>query len=221
MNDVPARLIIRRGPSPKQEYRLTPEDVTIGRSLTNVVAITDPEVSRRHACIKWRDGSYVIEDWGSTNGTFVNDQRINSPVMLFNEDEIRLGDTILLQFLANEAYVQNRAENLYWDDTDAVTMVDSQPEVLPIETEQEEIVLAPVEELPADQFIVPGQKAARKRFWRWTAGCGCTFLLIVFLCMATVYFLDAYQQGRLLYCGPLRPFFEIILGPFGFAPVCL
>jgi hypothetical protein len=220
MNDVPAHLIIKRGPNPEQAFSLAPEEVTIGRSSTNVIAIADPEVSRRHACIKWTDNSYIIEDWGSTNGTFVNDQRINGPVMLFNGDEIRLGDTIVLQFEANQEYIQNRAENLYWDNNEGVTMVDAQPQVWPSTEERQEIPPAPAEAMPPDQFIVPDQGTGRSRFWRWTAGCGCGFLLLIFLCMATVYFLDAYQQGRLLYCGPLRPFFEILLGPFGFAPVC-
>ena len=92
MNDVPARLIIKRGPNPEQEYSLTLVEVTIGRSSTNVIAIADPEVSRRHACIRWDDGSYIIEDWASTNGTFVN----HAPVkrrQLQNSDYIRIAFT--------------------------------------------------------------------------------------------------------------------------------
>jgi hypothetical protein len=220
MNDVPARLIIKRGPNPEQEYSLTLVEVTIGRSSTNVIAIADPEVSRRHACIRWDDGSYIIEDWASTNGTFVNDRQISGPIALYNGDEIRLGETILLQFLDNHENFQPGTDSQYADATDAVTVVESAPQVWSVESKQEAVLSNPAEELPSEQFILPEQGVDRGSCRRWVLGCGCGFLVIVFLCMSTVYFLDAYQQGRLLYCGPLRPFFEIIFGPFGFAPIC-
>lgn len=213
MNDVSARLVIKRGPNPELSHTLTRGETSIGRSSTNSIPIPDPEVSRRHACIRWGENGYVIEDWASTNGTFVNGHRVNGTVMLFNEDEIRLGDTIILQFLSQEELFQPLGEQAY---VEAVTIVESMPQVWT--TEQE--APAAAEEMPADQFILPEQQNNRGQFWRWVTGCGCSFLLIIFLCMATVYFLDAYQQGRLLYCGPLRPLFEILMGPFGFAPIC-
>jgi hypothetical protein len=217
MNDVPARLIIKRGPNPEQEYRLSPVEVTIGRSSTNVIAIADPEVSRRHACIRWNEGSYIIEDWASTNGTFVNNRRISGPITLYHGDEIRLGETISLQFLTNHENIQPRTDN---QQADAVTVVESAPQVRHVESKQEVVPSEPAEKVPSDPFFLPEQSGERGSCRRWALGCGCGFLLIVFLCMSTVYFLDAYQQGRLLYCGPLRPFFEIMFGPFGFAPIC-
>lgn len=220
MNDVPARLKIKRGPNPEQEFSLAPVEVTIGRSSNNVIMIADPEISRRHACIRWDDSKYIIEDWASTNGTFVNDQRINGPVTLFSGDEIRLGDTIMLQFLIDHEGLQPGIENQYGDVADAVTVMEFTPQAWPAESEREAVSPGPAAQLPPDQFILPEQNVGRGQFRRRALGCGCGFLLIVFLCMATVYFLDAYQQGRLLYCGPLRPFFEILLGPFGFAPIC-
>jgi hypothetical protein len=75
-----------------------------------------------------------------------------------------------------------------------------------------------------DELAEPGpveakpEKGSNRR--RWMLGCSCGCLLMVFLCTATLFFLDAYDQGRLLYCGPIQPFFELILGPFGFSPAC-
>lgn len=220
MNDVPARLIVKRGPNPKQEYSLNREEVTIGRSSINVVAIADPEVSRRHACIKWDDGSAIIEDWGSTNGTFVDDRRISSPTALQNGDEIRLGETILLQFLAGHDDIQPKSGSQNAHAAEAVTVVESTPQVRPVESKEEAAASTPVEEMLSEKFIMPEQRVERGRCRRWGLGCGCGFLLLVFLCMSTIYFLDAYEKGRLLYCGPLRSIFEIMLGPFGFAPIC-
>src|SRR5690606_31475637 len=47
-------------------------------------------------------------------------------------------------------------------------------------------------------------------------GCGCLLVLACVLCVGTVFFLDSYNQGQLLYCGGLRPFWETVLGPLGF-----
>ena len=51
-------------------------------------------------------------------------------------------------------------------------------------------------------------------------GCGCLLVLACVLCVGTVFFLDSYNHGQLLYCGGLRPFWETTLGPVGFNPAC-
>src|SRR4051794_29513197 len=66
---------------------------TIGRE-GNDVNLMDPEVSRRHAAIRDQGGSLAIEDLGSTNGTFVNDQRISVVTVLNDGDTVRLGNTV-------------------------------------------------------------------------------------------------------------------------------
>jgi serine/threonine-protein kinase len=55
----------------------------------------DPEISRRHAMIRQDGEKLVIEDLGSTNGTFVNDRRIDAPYELSAGDRIAVGDTVL------------------------------------------------------------------------------------------------------------------------------
>ena len=69
------------------------DGTTIGREDCDVNLI-DPEVSRRHATIRSADGSLAIEDLGSTNGTFVNDERITSVTVLRDGDSVRLGATV-------------------------------------------------------------------------------------------------------------------------------
>jgi hypothetical protein len=66
---------------------------TIGREGCDV-NLMDPEVSRRHATIRDQGGSLAIEDLGSTNGTFVNDVRINAVTALRQGDVVRLGNTV-------------------------------------------------------------------------------------------------------------------------------
>ena len=220
MNDVPARLIVKRGPNPDQEYILPAVEVTIGRRSTNLIAIPDPEVSRRHACVRLESNSYIVEDWTSTNGTFVNGQRISGPVTLYDGDEIRLGDTVTLQFTADAPQFQRSDWNQQVVESNSETIVESVPPLRVADGEPDSAPTSLDEQWTAEAPVLPEQNVQRDRFRRWALGCGCGFIIVIFLCMSTLFFLDAYQQGRLLYCGPIRPFFEILLGPLGFAPIC-
>jgi len=67
--------------------------LTIGRSPQTDIPIEDRFASGRHARIYERDGFSYIEDMGSTNGTYLNGKRLDSPELLRTEDRIRIGDT--------------------------------------------------------------------------------------------------------------------------------
>ena len=69
--------------------------LTIGRATDNGVVLRDGRASRHHARIDGRRGSLVLTDLGSTNGSFVNDRRVDA-VALGEGDRIRLGATILV-----------------------------------------------------------------------------------------------------------------------------
>lgn len=97
------RLIVRRGPQPNQTYELTKDRVTLGRDITNDITINDPEVSRHHMQLIRGAGGYTIEDLGSTNGTFVNGQRLTSPRPLRPGDMIGLGETVTLAYEVSTA----------------------------------------------------------------------------------------------------------------------
>ena len=62
------------------------------------MAINDAEISRKHARLTFQGGKYVLEDLGSTNGTFVNGQRLAGPVVLKSGDVVSLGEQIVLMY---------------------------------------------------------------------------------------------------------------------------
>lgn len=68
------------------------EEVSIGRLQTNRVALSKPNVSKRHAVLTVRDGRVFIEDLGSTNGTYVNGRRIMAVREVEKGDRIYIGD---------------------------------------------------------------------------------------------------------------------------------
>lgn len=92
------RLIVRRGPQPNQIYELNKDVITLGRDITNDITINDPEVSRHHAKLSRQGDSYVIEDLGSTNGTFVNGQRLSGARLLTPGETVGLGETVTLAY---------------------------------------------------------------------------------------------------------------------------
>jgi predicted component of type VI protein secretion system len=92
------RLIVRRGPQPNQIYELNKDIITLGRDITNDIVINDPEVSRHHSRMTRSAGGYMLEDLGSTNGTFVNGQRLTGARQLNSGDLISLGETVTLAY---------------------------------------------------------------------------------------------------------------------------
>ncbi len=70
-------------------------EVIIGRAQSVDIVINDNIVSRKHAKITTKDGSYYIEDLKSTNGTFVNGKKISQKQKILKTDEIRIGLSII------------------------------------------------------------------------------------------------------------------------------
>ena len=92
------QLIMRTGPTPGAVFALEGDQLTIGRDSTNEITINDAEVSRRHARLTFQGGKFVLEDLGSTNGTFVNGQRLAGPRVLKAGEVVSFGEQIVLVF---------------------------------------------------------------------------------------------------------------------------
>jgi hypothetical protein len=86
-------VVVKIGPQAGRRVELGVK-VVIGREDADLM-LDDPEVSRRHAVLRRSGDSVVIEDLDSTNGTFVNGERIREPITVRCGDEVRLGRTTL------------------------------------------------------------------------------------------------------------------------------
>ena len=74
---------------------ISPAGATIGRGRQADIVLNDPNVSRQHAEIRPRGGSWVITDLGSTNGSQLNGRRIEGSEVLRTGDEIELGASLM------------------------------------------------------------------------------------------------------------------------------
>ena len=87
-----------QGSSPAREYELIRPEIFIGRDEGVDITIPSPAVSRRHARFMREGDGYGIEDLGSSNGTFINGDRLIGRRTLKSGDQIRLGQTITLRY---------------------------------------------------------------------------------------------------------------------------
>lgn len=92
------QFVMRSGPTPGVVFPLEGDQIHLGRDAANGVAINDAEISRKHSRLSFQGGKYVLEDLGSTNGTFVNGQRLAGPVVLKPGDVVSLGEHIVLMY---------------------------------------------------------------------------------------------------------------------------
>lgn len=93
-------LYVLQGPDRGRLYEADDDTVIIGRR-SGQVQLTDQGTSRSHAEIRTRDGSWMLTDLHSSNGTYLNGQRVVSPIELKYGDQIKVGST-LLEFTTRE-----------------------------------------------------------------------------------------------------------------------
>jgi hypothetical protein len=79
-----------------REHLLGGESITIGRAVENEIVVTSKRVSREHARVRREGWHVVLEDLDSTNGTFLNDERVLSPTELRDQDRVAIGDVVLI-----------------------------------------------------------------------------------------------------------------------------
>ncbi len=187
------RLIVREGPSPGTTFDLTKEITLFGRDVVNDIVIGDTEISRKHARLMRTPGGFVLEDLGSTNGTFVNDERLSAPRVLSIGDLIGLGGKVKLTFDAVSPEIAATVVG-----ASASAPPPAAPSPAPTPPPARPAAAAPA---PAYAPVAPVEEKKKKSPWLM-AGCGCLLLLIVLI--GVFWFMDSYYPN-ILYA-PLEMF---------------
>jgi pSer/pThr/pTyr-binding forkhead associated (FHA) protein len=79
-----------------REHLLAGGSTTIGRAVDSDIVITSRRVSREHSRVERQGRHVTLVDLGSTNGTFLNGERVLAPVRLRDGDSVSIGDVILV-----------------------------------------------------------------------------------------------------------------------------
>lgn len=213
------RLVVRQGPIPGQIFELNKSEVTIGRDISNDFVINDAEVSRKHARLTLEGERYKIEDLSSTNGTYIDGQRLIGLHVLSVGEIIMFGDNVGVIFEGEPTM-----PDVTIPSTLELGRTPVAPIPIPVESHIRPTVL-PTPEMagslaPQPPLSGPEQEqleeAGKKPTNTWLlAGCGCLLVIIV-LVIALVVFIDQpWVQGGGLYCKePFVYFFR----SFGYCP---
>ncbi|MDQ1705341.1 MAG: hypothetical protein QOF18_1707 [Frankiaceae bacterium] len=89
------RLVVVEGSLAGQTFPLTEVAITIGRADDSTLVLTDDYASTRHARLVPQGDAWLVEDLGSTNGTYLDRQRITAPTPVPVGVPIRIGKTVL------------------------------------------------------------------------------------------------------------------------------
>ncbi len=107
-----AYLIILSGSNVGEMYKLD-KPLIMGRGQIADIRVTDEGISRQHARVYLSDASVLVEDLGSTNGTFVNGSRVGGRVSLTDGDKIQLGSTTILKFTYHDQLEEQFQKQMY------------------------------------------------------------------------------------------------------------
>jgi len=183
MSPTTSRLIVRTGPNPGMVFDLTKEITTLGRDVANDIVLGDPEVSRQHARLTRTPGGYVLEDLGSTNGSFVNGERLSSPRVLNPGDLLGMSEKVTLTF---EMAIPEAAETVMSPAARAEPAAPTVQDFSPTPTPPSVAPVRPAQVPPPLQAEAPAQKKGRSPWI--AAGFGC--LIVIAVLVAILWYMD-------------------------------
>jgi hypothetical protein len=92
---IPYISVLQENESVDNKQVFLQAELRIGRDPACEILVDDETVSNQHARLWYRNKQWWIEDLLSTNGTYLNDERIDTPTILISGDEIRVGKVLL------------------------------------------------------------------------------------------------------------------------------
>ena len=92
---APVQLTVVEPPAMRGRRYPLADELTVGRAAGCQVTIDDTFASQVHARLYRQDGQLYVEDLGSTNGTWLNREKVTGPVMMKRGDHLQVGNTVM------------------------------------------------------------------------------------------------------------------------------
>jgi DNA-binding response OmpR family regulator len=107
-----------------REHFLETETSTVGRAVESDIVVTSRRVSREHAQVQRKGQRRVLVDLGSTNGTYLNGERVLAPIELRDGDSVSIGDVVLIYHDPESTFLETPFPELEVDVTAGIVRVD-------------------------------------------------------------------------------------------------
>jgi len=208
------QFVMRSGPTPGKVYPLEGPEIIIGRDNTSSLMINDAEVSRKHTRLVWQSLGYVIEDLGSTNGTFVDGVRLSAPFVLRGGESISLGENIVLIYESTsdpDATVLSTSASAVKQAVAQATAQAPKPDVQTAAPQPESTPVKPAPSRPAPANSAPVHPAAPKKSKKSMVILLVILLLILCVCGAIAIYL--YRAPISFWCTNFSFYFKPELYP--------
>lgn len=222
------RLVVRQGPIAGQIFELNKGEISVGRDISNDFVINDSEVSRKHAKLTLEGDRYKIEDLNSTNGTYIDGQRLIGPHLLAIGEVIMFGDNVGVIFDGEPGMPDVTVPGTLDLGRTPVAAIPTPIEsyVPPVAVPSPAIsqIPEPHADIPEPQASMPAPEGeveqpvevARKPVNTWLlAGVGCLLVVVVLLIALFVFIDQPWKPGGGLYC--VSPF-DIVFKSLGYCP---
>jgi two-component system, cell cycle response regulator len=108
-----AYLIVLAGSAVGEMYKISKDQTVIGRGSQADIQVIDEGISRRHAAIQLDGERVVVLDLGSTNGTYLNGEKVDNAHGLRDGDKIQVGSTTILKFTFHDSLDENFQRQMY------------------------------------------------------------------------------------------------------------
>ncbi|HQE92697.1 MAG TPA: FHA domain-containing protein [Anaerolineae bacterium] len=190
-------LVVTEGPNKGQSYVLQGMICTLGRTTDNTIVIDSPRVSRHHTQIRLLPDGAVVEDMGSTNGTWLNNRRLSGPQRLAPGDIIGLADDVALRYEVEAgAPMERLMPAMSGAPTSATNDMFNLPAPPPPPGYQERY--RSYEETPAPSFasvqpepspVSPPDVAPRRKYASWVYIVVAVLLILILVCAAVAIYL--------------------------------
>ncbi len=101
--EIPALMLSMDQDETSVDLKFTQPEVIIGRDPASSFPVNNETVSAHHARLSYYKKQWWLEDLHSTNGSYLNDERINAPVVVTSGDEVRCGQAIIIVTILNKS----------------------------------------------------------------------------------------------------------------------
>lgn len=192
------QLVMQTGPNPGKVFALSKNQIVMGRDIECDISINDVEVSRNHTRLILGSDTYSVEDMGSTNGTYVNEEKISGQQTLNGNDVVRMGDNVTMVFEIIDG--DPLATKLADSESASPPTLTSTPPATPPAPPQTSAPQAPppqaqAQEKPPQGFAgqtpaSPPQPAKPDRKKIWLIGAGVIFVIGFCVVSGLLYYID-------------------------------